>query len=336
MESEVTPPAESTEVDSPAPEGQEQASLSEETSPVEAPEKPKSKFQKLIDSKYGGNEDAFADAIFENWNSLSRFDKQISDLRNLFEESRQQQAAPNLESNPDYQELKEDISTLEAEKEENAKDRQDCISAYNSLQQELAVLKATNGSAADVRHVQAEMNRLAAQYKASERADKRIDRDKSRLERKLAQAEESIKSSRDTQKQEQQRYEREVEGYRGSFDSTVLGLLQDTGLPQQEQEDLYDIVRVQASNYIERNGPVADLGKLGAEIAAKYVGLIKRQNFQAISAAKARVAPATSTSQSPSQPSLAPKPAKVATRPRQSDAQDVDSIKNRINDWVRK
>lgn len=324
MSDEIAEPAE--EPTSPEATEEQPVEVADEPEANEEEVKPQTKLDKLIASKYGGDPDKFADALYEQWNSSSKLHQSNSELRQMLEELSSKLTKPAesnvFEDHPDYQWLKSEVSALEEDKAENAEIRKHCIAEYNALQTQLAVAKATGSSPQDIRDLQREMNQLADRYKASERDDKRLEREKVRLDRQLKQAEQLIQSSKVKQQQTEQQTQAEIQSYRAQFDSVVNGLLADSGLPEDEQADLYEVIRLQANNYIDKNGEVPDIGKLGAEIATRHLERIKRQNFKTLSTTKLQT-PAPKPQSKPTAAAPKPKPQSKPSQPGHNSLEDA-------------
>lgn len=262
-----------------------------------------SKLQKLIDSKYGGDEDKFADALYEQWNSSSRTHSAIEELKQLINTSTQRQPEPEpLDKNPDIQWLNEQIGTLDAELEASEEERQGLVAEYNALKTELAVMKATQADARDIRATTQRLSELERNYKKTQISDKRIQREKSNYNRQLKQAEVYYSSARDKQIQQQKRDVAEVESLRTNYHTTVASVINNSNLSQEDKEDLYDMVKLKVGIYIEKNGPVDDMASLGRSIAEKYLKLQNQAQFREVSQQKAQAAgkaPAAKPNQQP-------------------------------------
>lgn len=305
----------------------------EEPTEEEVPRtKAPSKLQKLIDSKYGGDEDKFADGIFESWNSASRLHDEVRQLRQELA-AKQAPPPPPLEDHPDYQWLNSEVKAIEEDKAQNQQVKERYTKVYRELETELAVLKATNAPVAERRAIESQMITLSERYEDKEREDRRLDRQRAQLTRQLEAAKTQLMSSRERQEYEKQQTVQEVQGYRQHFDNVVMGLLADSGLPQDEQAEYYDLIRGKAELHIEKNGPVADIGRLGADIASRYIQLVKRQNFQAISEAKAQVASKTASSAPVAKGSVNTSTKKATLR---SGEPTAASVKNLINEWIKR
>lgn len=74
--------------------------------------------QKIIDSKYGGDEEKFVAALFEGWNSSSRLAKEIEELKNKLTEVTEEIPEPPAPiEHPDMARLDERIRALDAKQQ---------------------------------------------------------------------------------------------------------------------------------------------------------------------------------------------------------------------------
>lgn len=286
-----------------------EAQASDESNQVEDAEVKGSRsdrLQKLIDSK-GGDEEKFVEGLYESWNSVSRLSKELKELRDhISSQSQKPEPQEPLDANPDYQWLKSEIGALDEELEVIGTDRQEMVGEFNLLTTELAVLQRTNGDAREIRAVQQRMAEVKKGYNKSAIEEKRVTRAKANYERQLKSAETHLLSLRDKQKQQVQVDRTEQANYRQVFDDAVMSALKDA--PLSDRERLYEIVRLEATAHVEKNGMVPDLGQLGKEIASWHVARAKASQFKQVSQQKVQAsAPVSQKQPVPSQQSNRPK-----------------------------
>ncbi len=322
-EPEVESPSTGEEQTSQSASSEKEASDAEpESNEEQSPEAggKTSKLQKLIDSKYGGDEDAFADALYNQWNSSSTLHKELKELKNFISELKQApEKAPSIEEHPDHQWLKSELTALDEESSAIEASRTELRSDFNATQGELHALEgqlrvvADEAERRDIKNAQrdaeARLKSIKRDWAQLQKDEARITRDRSRLDRQKKQIEGSLQESRAQQKVKEQEDIQEQESFLADFNKAVDLAVEDKGIDTDSKirEHLYQTVRAEAIVYLQSlpNGVgilPADFIQKRAEAYFEVHNIAKKANFSAMSKAKVAV------SGKPALSKIAPKP----------------------------
>jgi chromosome segregation ATPase len=224
-----------------------------------------SALQKIIDSKYQGDEDKFADAIWQSYNSTAAIAKELAELKaGLIKQHEVEAKEEPLDTNEDYKELTEEITALNSDLESNQKERDSWLKEYNELQFKNAKLDGQFEIASpEQRQILAQkidknlsrIELLKEKWNSSNKSDREIQRSLKTLESQRKQVEARIKESKAKQSQQWKEDLKEQQSFLKSFNSEVDEAIKAYGVPTDTKfrEKVYKLVKAEAVSYLTAN-----------------------------------------------------------------------------------
>ncbi len=273
-----------------------------QTSEAEEPGR-SSKLQKLIDSKYQGDEDKFAEALYEQWNSSAALARELKETKALIVELKEQAAVkppepePLLETDEDYKALSEELQTLDHDLERNATLRSGLIEKFNKAETRISELRGELKYAPDPDKTERELERLLSQqaklsqdWETTLREDKAISREQKALLKELKTQERRIKESRAEQRQRSQTDSEEQRVFLQVFTEAVDDAIRERGLETNSKirEHLLNTIKAEAIIFLQSGGTELpdNFVQQRAEAYFEIHNLAKKANFASLSASK--------------------------------------------------
>jgi len=123
-----------------------------------------SKLKRLVDTKYGGDEDAFHEALHEQWKSSSRMAEEIRDLRATIQDlsATKEDLSKVIEANPDVQWLNEQLSDLVNEGQKFESDRRTVLTRIGEADRAISRLEGQRDAETEPYEKQLLLNRIEA------------------------------------------------------------------------------------------------------------------------------------------------------------------------------
>lgn len=275
-----------------------------------------SRLQKIIDSKYGGDSDKFADALYEQWNSSAKLATELKELRSFIEEQKQAKDAPQPEPEPsiqeheDYKALQTEIAALDTDIAANETNRKTIIKNYNGIKDQIQLIRGqlavANDPALEAKQeaLEAKLEQLNEKWDRTFKEDRTIEREKKLLAKQLKQVEISLAEDRAKQKTKWQESLQEQADFRSAFNSAIQDSATHRGIASDSKirQHLQETITAQAIVYLQ-----SGKGELPDDFVQKQTeayfdvhGLAKKANFTELSKQKAPV-----VQQAPKAPSAA-------------------------------
>lgn len=250
MSDEIAPAVDEAEVEpvSPAPEDEstpaEESAAAEdkpEAEDVEAEDEGKeaetakgrsAAFQKLLD-KYGGDEEALANAYFEQANSSSRLHQEIQEIKEMLASGRaqtQEEESQALAQDPYVQEIHKDLQSTSEEAQSVLQQQKGMVSEYQKLERKIAQLEGEYKRADEAERMEVaqelaeakkDMKDLSRDYRETQRDLARLNGRWKDLQRGLREAEGRAKSLMERDRQEALRVRQEANETRNEYNSTL-------------------------------------------------------------------------------------------------------------------
>lgn len=258
-------PAETSDSDVAAPESTD-VELAASDAPttedpaVEATEEPKPaqvrspKFQKLLD-KYQGDEDKFAEAIFENYNSMSALRKELDDVKSTLTQSSPKAIQAVIDNDPDVQWISGELSTLTTNLKQNEAARVNLLDKIDKTRSTIAKLEGKLEVADEFEKPILEREKFLsdkaledhlAQWRGLDRDDASIQREKREFERKFSQAQREAESKVAVSKQRDADFESSKEKHFNDFVSAVDASAKEYRLDSKQKAHLTSVLRAEA------------------------------------------------------------------------------------------
>jgi len=274
----------------------------------EADEKPASSsgddlVQKIIDSKYKGDRNAFVKGLYEQWNSSSRMAREIEDLKKLVAERPTQTATP--ESDQDIQWLTNRSQALDWHQQNNQVRQNQIVTEIDDLRQK-AAMAAGRIEASDDDGYKAKQERIKDTYDRQlqdlrrewndlKKANFEFDREKFSVSRLLAEKNRLYEKPVQRQEQTPPDQEKWSVSQVESFETTVFEVGLNAGLMPgtPEFDEFLENVRAKVVyEHYKHSGEDglsdADNEKLVRSAATKELTKYKTTQFKEFSAEKAQ------------------------------------------------
>jgi hypothetical protein len=299
----------------------------------------KSKLQKLVDDKYQGDEDAFVDGLYQQWNSSADMAKELKELRQELSELRKPTAEPEaIADSPDIQWLTNQLEDVKAERAELGSKRTHLLQRMAKAEAEVNQLKGAMRNAEeferkslerDAAAAERESERLADQWNDLKREERRLDKDAKAYDIQLERARKAAQSQ--VQEQQRSRVEavREQKESLETFVAAVKAEAKELGIPEKNLKHMANTIRGELFFYLQsmlakdpnaEGIDVAEAVKVRARAYAKAMGLERKAG-----------APAAAASPAPSTPGAKPN----AAPPRKPVATPSPKNKAEADAWVR-
>lgn len=296
----------------------------EPATPAPVSEKPtrSSVLQKIIDTKFGGDEDKFAASVYEQQNSTARLYEELQELKKAL--PTKEEAPPTPEEHPDLGWVNQEITSLQAETEQNRLRQEALVTEGRSKREEILQLKGEMRRADDIDKkelqqqinlVESELSRMNSEWRDLDKSNRRLASEQRDLARRKELAEREVISAREEQRTQAIKDKEDQVQELQKFEKAVSEVAKDNGLTDKEViDDMYETARAKAALYIRINGEVPDLGALTKQFCERYLNvhkLAKKAEFAQLSRQKveasrpvnpnpAAKAPAAPSPQSPS------------------------------------
>lgn len=300
----------------------------EETEEEQAPaEGGSSLLKKLIDSKYGGDENKFTEAMYQQWNTSAEMHREIKELKQAL---RAPEPEPLQEvEHPDIPWLNQQISAVDTRVQANATEQQNLLQKMAQISVAIARAEGSAAAAADEfqkEKFEREIGVLQGRYDATNaryinlgEAIERASWDKQELGRRVRTAEGELNVYR--QQQQQAAFEDAkfkvltLETFVKSVDTAAseLKLVKDTP----ERIYLESVVKAELSSYLNSlppDSPPIDIEKFVSERAEAFAKVLKLSKQAATKTAVAGKLQATS--KGPAAPRTAETIAATVTPPK--------------------
>lgn len=262
------------------------------------------KLQVLLDSKYNGDKNKLADAIFEQWNSASRLHSELKEIKTFLAEQREkasqaQVQEPSYEDDADYKALQEDIAALDESVQHNEQARQGLIQQYNKLDSEINKLVGQHAASDDFnkreieRRVEAlidKKERLSEKWDLLKDKDKSTAREKKALSSQLKQLEKQINESRAAQRRQEEELAASREEFRLAFFAEIDAEAKQAGLGEgapKALEHFKQSIHADAVLYLQSHKELPDdFVQQRAKVYLDVHSLAKKAGFKELSAQK--------------------------------------------------
>lgn len=234
--------------------------------------------QKLIQSKYKGDEQAFVDGLHEQWNSSSALAKEIQELKAKLESKAEaEKALPN----PDVELIAEEIASLEEEVVSNRSSQGDLVARGSKLKEDIAELKGERKRAdeldqekidAKIAAKTEKLDALSKEWLDLEKANKKLTLEKSRTTRKLEKLREDSKPSKEETKSNNNSNSNpspeEAKQVVQVFGQAIKESMEENKLLKEDEEHFYNVVRAEITHYMRTLSPDSQEAINGVDIPA--------------------------------------------------------------------
>jgi Tfp pilus assembly protein PilN len=290
-----------------------------ETKPVEAKPPTGSKLKTLIDSKYGGDENKFADALYEQWNSASRQAAEIRELKAKLETPPAPQAPPPPE--PAITQLDQLSTGIDDQVRALQSEQKSLIDQGTDIKAQILELRGEAKRADEMDKAQIEakidrlegrLERLGARWEDRQRNIQDLGYRRMELQTKRAEAIARTEAAKADEYRQRQDLEAYKEGTRREFDTALTDAAKTFGLdPSSEQyQHLYNTIKAETVYFLRTDETAAPIdikafAQARAEVYAKMMNLAKQGGFSKVTQEKLQAGsrparPGTSTSPAPS------------------------------------
>jgi hypothetical protein len=221
-----------------------------------------SKLQKLIEDKYDGDEDAFVEGLFNQWNSTSRLSDTVEQLR---EELTRARAVP-IEDHPDIQALAQQYAATEQRASAVSGRRGGYIREIGSIDQQIAKKTGVLERAEDfekpdirseIRDLENKRERYIEKLEGLEGDEERLHERRQQLRARIAEAKTAIEAQQAREAEakvaDSQLRSRTVQDFEESFLQTAREL----EIPKAKQRRLYTAAKAELVAQIRALGPNA-------------------------------------------------------------------------------
>lgn len=311
-------PAEETPAEEPAPAG---------------PTGVSPKVQKIVDTKYGGDWEKFADSIYEQQNSAARLHEQLQELRELIAAKPEEEPQVEAPPHPDIQWLEQQIQALDTEAATTEQRRNQILLDINKRDREIAAIDGEMKRADDFEkqslmhqklRAESALERLMERFEALGDRQKQIDYRKREFQYQRKYVDSRIEAERANQK----RADFALKARESEWQNDFLGAFEKEAekytMTQDQMDYMFDVITGQAGTYLSslpKNAPAIDLAEYARKQIDRHVkatGIKAKVEFANQTRQKletrTQVAPKGSTvPQAPKQPGE-PKPAVPANK----------------------
>ncbi len=293
-----------------AAEAEEEAGLEPETKPS-TPEAKKetaesqaikardARLQKIIDTKFGGDEEKFVASLYEQQNSAAALHRELQEIKKRLEA--EPETPPSPEEHPDLAWIAEEITSLKGEVNSNHLEQKALVDEGKKINEDILrkegeLKRADEFDAKELKREIADMRRELQEKKTAwtnlDSRNKAITAQQRELARKKDLAEREVLSLREQSRNEERKaQESEAQEFK-KFESAVDAVAKEFGIAEGEvYDDMYETVRARAAMHIRVNGPVDDLGLLTRALCEKYTkvhNIAKKTDFVDMSKEKAQ------------------------------------------------
>lgn len=221
---EAAPPEDET----PAEDADEGTQDADEPAPKERSEA----FKKLL-AKYGGNEEALANAYFEQANSSSKLHQEIREIKEMVAAGRQltqEEEAVSIAEDPYVKEINVDLANTSDEAQSILQQQKAMVGNYQKLEHKIAELTGEFKRADDTDRIEVqrelteakrEMADLSRDYRDTQRDLARLNTQWKTLQRSLREAEGQAKSRMERERQEALQLKQEASETRTEFNTAM-------------------------------------------------------------------------------------------------------------------
>lgn len=289
----TTPETPATEPETTSAQAAEDADVTEVSETSEeptsaAPTGISPKVQRIVDTKYGGDWDKFADSIYEQQNSAARLHEEIKGLRELI--SAEKQAAEKTAEatpHPDIKWLEEQVQALDAEKATVEQRRQQILLDINKRDREIAMIEGEMRRADDLdkqtllqQKLRAEtaLERLMERFEGLGDRQRQIDYRK----REFQYQRKFVDSRVDAERAQQQRADLEVKARESEWQNEFLSAFEEEAgkftMSDDDRDYMFDVIVGQVGAYLSslpKNSPPIDLAEYVRKGAARHATAMK-------------------------------------------------------------
>lgn len=220
--------------------------------------------QRIIDTKYGGDEEAFVEGLYEQWNSASGLKKELEAMKKEAAKPSLPSLTPEaleqlLAKDPEINAISEKVNKVEAKRSNVISRQGNILKDVSAAQMEMAKLEGRaekadeyDKSILDAKRYQLELkvNALAREYQELDDKLGNLDESKSDLQGQLKRA------KRDAEAAIRQYQEDAVETAKlnatlvDTFTKTALKLAVEHGVPEKNWDYMMDIVKSKGAMHI--------------------------------------------------------------------------------------
>jgi len=275
----------------------------------EAPPAPTgSKLKALIDSKYGGDEDKFADGLIEQWNSTARLAKQLADLQ----EKAAQAAAEPPPPDPTITQLDQLSTGIDARIVALKTEQDRFITEGQEIKSEILQLKGEAKRAdeldkaqleAKAERLESKLERLASRYDSHSAKVEDLEYKKLDLTTKKLEASARAEAANANQLKQEQDLATFRANTRTEFDSALDAAASTYGLTDKNSDryqHFYNTIKAETVYYLraDENAPPIDVkafAQTRADVYAKMMNLSKQAGFTKVTDEKLQAGAKPST-----------------------------------------
>lgn len=336
---EAAPDVEEAQAAEDTPDSEE---VSDDGPDQEAQEEPKpagrsQKLQKLIDSK-GGDEEKFAESMYQQMNSAAALAKKVADLEERLQNTEEATRVPEpVEPHPDVVAIQQDIEALNAEAEGIRSRKHLILVDLGKLEKHVAYLEGQALKAdeydknvlANEKFQYSQLIRaLESEYRQLETREPRLTREFRDAKRQLDAANQKVEAERAYQRNRALESRAYSDNFKTRFEAKVSEMSGKLGIPEGSREYVLELAKAKASVFLRglpQESPGLhedkDIETFVGAVLAKYVedrGLVKKGQFTKLSKAKLQTTAAPAPANKPTIKSPmpdAPKTAKEANSP---------------------
>lgn len=235
----------------PTPEAE--VSEGEPTAEVRSP-----KLQKLLD-KYDGDEDALAEAIFQNQNSMSKFHKELEELKTTFNKPKTEATPEEIENDADVQWISGELKTLDGNLRGNEATRVALLDKIDASRSLIARLEGKIEVADDFDKAALTQQKTLqdqilqahlSDWRGLDRDDASIRREKKDFERQLDRAKKEAAVKDANLRQRDANFEVAKEKHFRDFSSAIDAQSKSLGLSKEQREYMFNVIRSEAYSYL--------------------------------------------------------------------------------------
>lgn len=261
------------------------------------------KFQKLLE-KYGGDEEKFAEGVFEQQNSLSRMNSELKELKELILKN---QASPEeddtpIAEHPNLAEFDQELTDLSNDYQSNEARMAQII--QDSAQRNLAIAEAKgelkhaddfdkNRLESLISREEDKKNQLLREWNDLRKSNKTIVKEAREVTRKKQQAENQLQEERSQLTRQREVQAQKSQGYLNEFFTAFEQSIRPYNVPEDDLDYMANAVRREIREYLEvlgRQGApeqnIPALVKQAVTAYAKRQKLAARAKFSKVSEEK--------------------------------------------------
>lgn len=229
-----------------------------------------SKLKKLIDTKYGGDEDAFVEGLHEQWKSGSQMSREIKELRELVSQmaATREDLSKVIEAHPDVQWLNEQLSDLQAEGQAFDAEKREVLTRIGNADREMAKLEGQRAAETEPYEKQLLQNRIDAlsdkkdtlsdKWRDIERREKQAKVAKREYERQLGLARKAVEAEEHNKKQQKQVEVQQQKDTLQEFFEAAESAAKRHGIPQANVKHMTTAIRGELALQLMGAGPEAE------------------------------------------------------------------------------